>query len=109
MEYKGYEGMVTFDAGDEIFHGEIVGIRDVVTFQGKSVEELMLAFRESIDDYVSFCIERGKESETPFSGHIPLRLSPATHRAAVEAAKCEGKSLDSWLSEIIERATAGTA
>ena len=108
MEHNGYEASVTFDNEAGIFHGELVGIRDVVTFQGESVEELRQAFRESVDDYVSFCRERGREPEIPFTGHIPVKISPEAHRAAAEAAKYEGKTLETWLSEIIERAAAGT-
>ena len=106
MEYKGYKASVSFDDEAGIFHGEIVGIRDVVTFQGKSVQELHHAFQESIDDYLRFCAERGKSPDTPYSGEIPLRLSPTTHRAAATAAQIEGKSLNAWLSETIERAAA---
>ena len=68
MEYKGYQGSITFDDEAGIFHGEVVGTRDVITFQGKSVEALRQAFRESVDEYMAFCRERGKEPETPFSG-----------------------------------------
>ena len=37
MEYKGYVGKVEFDDDAEIFHGEVLDTRDVITFQGKSV------------------------------------------------------------------------
>ncbi len=50
MKYKGYESVVEFDDEAEIFHGEIINIRDVVTFQGRSVEELKQAFQDSVDD-----------------------------------------------------------
>ena len=55
MEYKGYVGKVEFDDDAEIFHGEVLDTRDVITFQGKSVGELRQAFRDSIDDYLAFC------------------------------------------------------
>ena len=32
MEYKSYIGKVEFDPDARTFHGEVVGIRDVVTF-----------------------------------------------------------------------------
>ena len=43
-------------------------LRDVITFQGKSVDELEKAFKDSIDDYLEFCEERGEEPDKPFSG-----------------------------------------
>ncbi len=51
MKYKGYEAIVSFDDEAGIFHGEVINIRDVITFQGQSVDELRTAFRESVEDY----------------------------------------------------------
>ena len=34
MEHKGYRAAVSFDDEAGIFHGEVVGTRDIVTFQG---------------------------------------------------------------------------
>ena len=53
MEYKGYVGKVEFDDEAGIFHGEVRDTRDVITFQGRSVDELKTAFQESIDDYLA--------------------------------------------------------
>ena len=51
---KGYMGQVEFDDEAGLFHGEVTDLRDVVTFQGTSVEELEEAFRNSVDDYLEF-------------------------------------------------------
>ena len=55
MKYKGYYGQVSYDDEAKIFHGELVGIRTVITFQGTNVEELETAFKNSIDDYLDWC------------------------------------------------------
>ena len=39
MSYKGYQAVLKYDEA-EVFHGEIVGTRDVIFFEGTSVEEL---------------------------------------------------------------------
>jgi predicted HicB family RNase H-like nuclease len=57
MEYKGCLGRVEFDAAANLFHGEVINIRDVITFQGRSVEELRQAFEDSVEDYLAFCAE----------------------------------------------------
>ena len=51
MEYKGYLGTVEYDAQAKIFHGDIVNTRDVITFQGTTVDEIERAFKDSINDY----------------------------------------------------------
>jgi predicted HicB family RNase H-like nuclease len=61
LRHKGYTGKVELDAEAGILHGEVTGIRDVVTFQGTSMDEAEKAFRESVEDYLAFCRKRGEE------------------------------------------------
>jgi predicted HicB family RNase H-like nuclease len=63
MKHKGYEGTVEFDEDAGIFYGEVANTRDVITFQGGSVKELRRAFRDSVEDYLAFCAERGEEPD----------------------------------------------
>ena len=104
IAYKGYQAAVAFDHEADVFHGEVVGTRDVIFFEATSVEGLKKEFQFSIDDYLSMCAEQGQAPDKPFSGKIPLRISPQVHRAATVAAKAEGKSLNAWLSAVVERA-----
>lgn len=57
MMYKGYEGIAEFDEDAHIFSGEVLGLKDVITFQGESVSELEQAFHDSVDDYLEWCSE----------------------------------------------------
>lgn len=61
LKYKGYTGRAKFDDEAGLFHGELLDLRDVITFQGTSVEKLEKEFRDSVDDYLEFCKERGEE------------------------------------------------
>lgn len=99
LRYKGYVGRAEFDDEAGLFHGEVIGLRDVVTFQGRSVDELEAAFRESVDDYLEFCAQRGEEPDQAFSGRLMLRLPPELHRKAYLGAKREGKSLNQWIGD----------
>ena len=40
MHYKGYEALVEFNEEAELFHSEVLNLRDVITFQGSSAAEL---------------------------------------------------------------------
>jgi predicted HicB family RNase H-like nuclease len=99
MEYKSYVGQVNFDDEADIFHGEVVNTRDVITFQGRSVEEIRKAFCESIDEYIEWCNERGKIPDKPFSGKLVVRIPPALHRSIFLSAKQEGKSINRWIED----------
>lgn len=104
MTYKSYEAIVEFDADAGIFHGEVINLRDVVTFQGRSVDELKRAFAETVDDYLAFCKSRGEEPEKPFSGQFVVRAEPSLHKAMATAAKRTGVSLNKWVTATLERA-----
>lgn len=105
LQYKGYTGRVELDDEAGIFHGEVLDLRDVVTFQGRSVDELTQAFRNSIDDYLDFCAEQGEEPNKPFTGRLMLRLPPEVHRKAYVRAQREGKSLNQWISDMLAEAS----
>ena len=103
MTYKGYGAKVEFDDDAMIFHGEVIGIRDVVTFQGKTVNELKKAFHDSVDDYLDMCQSRGEEPEKPFSGKFVVRVSPDVHRKMYMAAKKAGQSINAWLNMTLQK------
>ena len=71
LEYKGYFGTIEADGG--IFIGRVAGLRDVVTFEGSTFGEVEQAFRDSIDDYLAFCAERGENTIQEISDHSRLR------------------------------------
>ncbi len=104
MEYKDYLGKVEFDDEANIFHGEVVNTRDVITFEGQSVDELRQAFEDSIEDYLEFCKEREEQPEKPFSGRFTVQLSPEEHRRVVLAATKAGKRVDNWVAYVLEQA-----
>lgn len=106
MTYKGYQAVVEYDEDAEIFHGAVLDLRDVITFQGESVAELKQAFAESVEDYLALCKERGEEPEKPYFGQFVVRVEPPLHRALVSAAKRAGVSLNKWVAATLERAAA---
>ena len=99
LDYKGYHGKVEFDEKEGIFHGEVMNIRDVVTFQSKTEDEIEKSFQESVDDYLEFCNERNEDPDRPFSGRLMLRLPTNIHRQVYLKAKLEGKSLNDFITE----------
>src|SRR3989338_7806821 len=99
FKYKDYIGHVIFDEEAEIFHGDVINTRDVITFQGNSVAELKKAFVDSVEDYLAFCKKRGEPAEKPFSGKFNLRLEPELHRQASIAARRAHMSLNSWVEK----------
>jgi predicted HicB family RNase H-like nuclease len=104
MTYKGFTGYFDFIPDDDEFHGRVIGIRDVIHFSGRSVEELRQALADSVEDYLDLCAQAGRTPEKPCSGQFRLRLSPEIHRLLAVAARAKGKSLNEFVADAAERA-----
>ena len=104
MEYKGYFAKVEFDDDANIFHGEVINLRDVITFEGETVKELKQAFKDSVDDYLEFCAKRGEDPEKPYSGKFVVRVEPELHKNITMEARKKGKSLNIWIKDAISKA-----
>ncbi|MEI8095058.1 MAG: type II toxin-antitoxin system HicB family antitoxin [Spirochaetales bacterium] len=102
MEYKGYVGLVQFDDEASTFFGKVVNLsKDGITFEGATVDELRLAFRESVDDYIEWCSTENRPAEKPYSGKFVVRIDPQQHgRAALAAAKL-GLSLNKFVEKAL--------
>jgi len=105
MTYKGYSAYIEFDEEAGMFHGEVLDTKDVITFQGTSVTELKKAFKDSIDDYINFCKERGEEPDKPFSGKFVLRLPKELHRKVYIKAVKNGQSINSFILQQLNSVT----
>src|SRR5260370_8179490 len=103
MIYKGYAGNVSYDADAKIFHGDVLGLKDVITFQGTTVKELEQAFKDSINDYLAWCKERGEEPEKAYSGNLRLRISPDLHAKLAHLAVERGVSLNSFIIDKLQK------
>ena len=103
MNHKGYTGSVDFSHEDRVFHGRVLGIRDMVTFEGTSVDDLEQAFRDSVNDYLEMCAEEGNEPNKPCSGVLSFRIGKGLHRRAAIEAEREGASLNTWLIKAVEQ------
>lgn len=106
--YKGYTGHLEIDADAGILFGRVLDIKDVITFQGETIEEARQAFQDSVDDYLEFCIELGESPDKPFSGKLPFRTTPKIHRQITIAATTQGKSINSWMEEVLAQAAIAT-
>ncbi|PZD74398.1 hypothetical protein C1752_01273 [Acaryochloris thomasi RCC1774] len=103
MKYRGYEVTVEFDAEDRIFFGRVVGTRDVIVFDGQTVDELESSFQAVIDEYLEDCQRVGKDPDKPCSGRFNLRIPPELHRKAVQKAQIKGVSLNTLVEQVLSQ------
>jgi len=101
LKYKEYLGTVHFSAEDEVFYGKIEGVDDLVSFEGKTVEELKQAFIEAVDDYDELCIRTGRSGEKSYKGSLNVRIAPDLHRQAARKSIELGISLNQLIEKAI--------
>jgi predicted HicB family RNase H-like nuclease len=104
MTTKGYTARVDFDERDNIFVGRVLGVRDIISFHGETVDQLRGEFESAVQDYLTDCEERGMSPERPTSGKLLLRMPPEVHGKALVAAQAAGKSLNQWATEVLQEA-----
>lgn len=97
--YKGFHGRAEYDDDAGFFHGQVIGTRDVITFQAPTFERVVPEFKASVDDYLAFCKEREEKPEKPFSGNFVARIAPELHRELSTLAQLSGKSLNQFVSD----------
>jgi predicted HicB family RNase H-like nuclease len=103
IKYKDHIGSVRFSSEDKLFYGKIEGIDDLVTFEGKSVDELVSAFREAVEDYTDLCETAGKSIQKSYKGSFNVRIDPALHKKAVLLSTDLGLSLNQLVEEAINK------
>lgn len=104
MTYKGYFGSVHYNDDDKVFYGKLEFIRALISYEGTDVVSLRTAFEEAVDDYLDLCEETGRKPEKPFKGTFNIRLDPSLHQRLVAHAMDEGKTLNAFIKDTLEKA-----
>jgi predicted HicB family RNase H-like nuclease len=59
FEYQGYYGSAEVSVEDNLLHGHLLFIKDVVSYAAKTPADLEQAFKEAVEDYLATCAELG--------------------------------------------------
>lgn len=102
MKYKDYLATVHYSAEDEVFYGKLEGIEDLVSFEGRDVQELKNAFSEAVEDYSDLCKSTGKAIEKSYKGSFNIRIKPDIHRKAARKSIEMGISLNQLVEKAVK-------
>ena len=100
MDYKGYTGSVEFSPEDRLFFGRVQGVQALISYEGRSADELINDFQSAVDDYLSLCEAESIAPEKPYKGSFNVRISPDLHRRAALWAS----SHQTTLNKVVESA-----
>lgn len=103
IKYKDHIGTVRFSAEDKVFYGKIEGINDLITFEGKSVDDLVSAFQEAVEDYYILCEKANKPVQKSYKGSFNIRIDPELHKEAAILSSDLGLSLNELVEEAIQK------
>jgi predicted HicB family RNase H-like nuclease len=101
LEYKNYTGSIEYSREDDLLFGKVLGINSLISYEGKTGQELENDFREAIDTYLSGCTQEGIAPEKPFKGSFNVRISPELHQKAALLAMEEKTNLNNLVAESI--------
>jgi predicted HicB family RNase H-like nuclease len=103
LHYKNYTGNVEFSEEDAVFHGKVIGIKALISFEGDSVNAITNDFQKAVDEYLKFCAVKGKEPEKPFKGSFNVRINADLHRKLALTASARGVSLNTLVEDAIRQ------
>lgn len=103
LHYKNYTGSVEFSEEDSVFHGKVIGIKALISFEGDSVNAITGDFQQAVDEYLKFCTAKGIEPEKPFKGSFNVRISADLHRKLALTASTRGVSLNTMVEKAIRQ------
>ncbi len=103
ITYKGFIGSVHFASEDRVFYGKVEGINDLISFEGKTVDELEEGFKYMVDEHIKDCKKNHLPLEKSYKGNLNIRLAPELHKKAVHNAALKGISLNQYINEAIRK------
>jgi predicted HicB family RNase H-like nuclease len=101
ISYRGYHAQITYDPSADAFHGR--GMQDVISFYGRTPDELREEMRAAIEDYIAWCMEEGDKPEKSWAGKLTLRADEDVRRRVLIAAAARGQSVNAWINQVIDR------
>jgi predicted HicB family RNase H-like nuclease len=101
--YKDYIAQLSFDIEENIIIGKVINTSDIISFHGKTLEEVKQAFHDVLDAYLEAAAREGINPSKIYSGKFNLRINPDLHRKLAISAKEHKKSLNEFTEEMIEK------
>ncbi len=102
MEIDGYNAIIQFDPGIDMFRGEFIGLNGGADFYARDVAGLRKEGAVSLRVFLEMCEEDGVEPRRRYSGRFNLRMPPGLHASVAAAAAAEGKRLNQWIAGTLD-------
>lgn len=101
LTYNGYTASLSYNSDDEVFFGKVIGVNDLIVFEGPSVTELKNGFQEAIDDYLETCEAIGKSPDKTYKGSFNVRVPAGLHKKVATFASQHDVSLNDFVKSVL--------
>jgi len=103
LEYKGYKGSVEYSKEDNCLFGKVQGLsKELITYEGQTLDELRKDFEEGVDSYLEYCKEEGIVPAKPYSGKLNLRMSSELHSRVAAIVAASGTTINDFINNAIK-------
>jgi predicted HicB family RNase H-like nuclease len=102
LRYKGFLGTVEFSEEDDVLFGKVIGISDLISYEGATIKELKKDFKDAIDHQIEYCKRNNKPVQKSMTGNFNIRINPELHQLASRTAAEKGVSLNKVVQEAIQ-------
>lgn len=103
IEINGFRALVQYDPEINMLRGEFIGLNGGADFYAKDIDGLRREGEISLKVFLDMCREDGVEPRKEYSGKFNLRVSPQLHAAIAAKAAADGKSLNQWVADALDR------
>ena len=103
LEYKGYYGSVEYSKAENCLVGKLLGMtKDSITYEGNTIEELIIDFKAGVDSYLEGCAELGITPRKAFSGSLNVRIPSEIHGRVAMLAESAGVSINAFIKDTLK-------
>ncbi|MDR2573302.1 MAG: type II toxin-antitoxin system HicB family antitoxin [Desulfovibrio sp.] len=102
MQYKDYTALIEFSGEDGCLIGKVLGIRDMIVFDGNTVDEIRKNFHDMIDHYIAACSKAGREPNNPVS-EVMIPVSPSLYAKIAKKAEYDGVPVHTVMETALQR------
>jgi predicted HicB family RNase H-like nuclease len=104
MKIEGRRVIIQYDPEIEMFRGEFIDLNGSADFYAKDIDGLYKEGAISLKVFLEACEARGIKPEKEYSGEFNILITPELHAEVVTVAAVEGKSLNQWVFDALDRA-----
>ncbi len=101
LHYRSYVGSIEYSEDDNILYGKVLGIRSLIMYEGKDVDELLKDFHNAVDFYLEDCEKKNILPEKSFKGSFNIRIDPTLHMEYATYALKNNTSLNKLVEEAL--------